>query len=120
VNDEPGVGAQGTVIVSRQFWNAVVHLNAGFAYTRGHNADLVGSIIMEGPRSWPVKPVFELFSEHELGGPSAVVTGLVGMIWRKSDALAFDAGIRVARAAGEGLVEGRLGLTFAVDVLNHG
>lgn len=116
VNDEPGIGAQAAIIVSRELANIVVHINGGIAYNRAHNVDLIGSVILEGPFRWTVRPVFELFSEDDLAGPFAI-TALVGAIWRESAALAFDAGIRVGRDAGSGLVEGRLGLTFAIDLL---
>jgi hypothetical protein len=119
VNDEPGVGAQTTVIVSRRFSIAVLHVNAGIAYNRAHNVELVGSMIVEGPPAWRVKPVLELFSEDDLAGPFAA-TVLAGVIWLASDSLSFDAGLRIGRAAGQPLSEGRLGLTFAIDVLGGG
>jgi hypothetical protein len=51
---------------------------------------------------------------------TALATRLVGVIWRRSASLAFDAGFRAGGAAGQPLIEGRLGLTFAVDVLGRG
>jgi hypothetical protein len=116
LNDEAGVGALAAVIVSRRFSQAMVHLNGGVALSRTRDLALVGSVILEGPPTWVVRPVFELFSEGQVGGPF-VLTGLVGVIWRSSDSLAFDAGVRAGRSAGHPLIEGRLGLTFAVDVL---
>src|SRR5207237_7930111 len=112
------VGAQAAVIVSRRFSQAMIHLNGGAAFSRSHELQLVGSVILEGPPAWLVRPVFEFFSDGQVGGPFAV-TGLGGAIWRCSDALAFDAGVRAGRAAGQTLIEGRLGLTFAVDVLSR-
>jgi hypothetical protein len=41
---------------------------------------------------------------------------LVGAIWRASDALSFDAGLRTAREAGQAVLEARLGLTFALSI----
>jgi hypothetical protein len=119
LNDEPGVGAQAVVIVSRRFSQAMIHVNGGVAFSRSHDLELVGSVIVEGPPAWVVRPVFELFSEGQVAGPFAL-TGLAGVIWRRSDSLAFDAGVRAGRAAGQTLVEGRLGLTFAIDVLGRG
>ena len=54
-----------------------------------------------------------------MAGPFAI-TGLAGVIWRRSDTLAFEAGLRAGRAARQPLVNGRLGLTFAVDILARG
>lgn len=119
VNGEPGVGAQAALIVSRRFSQTMIHLNGGVAFSRSHDLALMGSIIVEGPPSWTVRPVFELFSEGQVAGPFAL-TGLAGVIWRCTDALAFDAGVRAGRAAGQTLIEGRLGLTFAIDVLAPG
>ena len=119
LNGDPGVGAQATVIVSRRFSRAMIHLNGGVAFSRSHDLDLVSSVIVEGPPAWAVRPVFELFSEGQVAGAFAI-TGLAGVIWRYSDALAFDAGVRAGRAAGRTLIEGRLGLTFAVDLLARG
>jgi hypothetical protein len=119
VNDEAGVGAQTTVIVSRRFSIAVLHVNAGVAYNRAHNVELAGSLIVEGPPAWRLKPVLELFSEDDLAGPFAA-TVLAGVIWLASDSLSFDAAVRVGRAAGQPLLEGRLGLTFAIEVLGGG
>jgi hypothetical protein len=118
LNDEAGVGALAAVIMSRRFSQAMIHLNGGVVYSRSHDLVPVGSVIVEGPPTWVVRPVFELFSEGRVGGPFAL-TGLVGLIWRSSDSLAFDAGVRAGSAAGHPLIEGRLGLTFAVDVLGH-
>jgi hypothetical protein len=119
LNDEPGVGAQAVVIVSRRVSQTMIHLNGGVAFSRSHDLDLVGSVIVEGPPAWVVRPVFELFSAGQVAGPF-VLTGLAGMIWRRSETLAFDAGVRAGRVAGQPLVEGRLGLTFAIDLLARG
>ncbi len=119
VSDEAGVGAQAAVIVSRRFSQATIHLNGGVVFSRSHDLVPVGTVIVEGPPTWVVRPVFELFSEGRVGGPFAL-TGLVGLIWRSSDSLSFDAGVRAGSAAGYPLIEGRLGLTFAVDVLGRG
>jgi len=116
VNDEPGVGAQGTVIVSRRFTDLTAHLNLGLALTRDKHLDLPGSLILEGPWRWAVRPVLELFSEFREPDQVAI-SGLGGFIWRTSDSMAIDAGVRFGRASGQPLLEGRLGLTLSLDVL---
>jgi len=116
LNDEPGIGAQATAIVSHRFGYVTAHLNVGVALARDKHLHVPGSLIVEGPWTWAVRPVFEVFSEFQ--EPSQVIlTGLGGVIWRVSDSVAIDAGLRVGRASGEPLLEGRLGLTMSLDLL---
>src|SRR5438270_2023292 len=117
VNDEPGIGAQAAAIVSQRFGPVTAHFNAGAALARAKRIDLIGSIIVEGPLSWSLRPVFEAFSQLE-GGEQATVSALAGLIWRWSDSLAFDAALRAGRASGQPLVEARLGATFAFGVFS--
>src|SRR5262249_46378705 len=112
LNDEPGVGAQGTAIVSYRLGPVTTHFNAGLAVSRAKQVDVVGSVIVEGPWTWPVRPVSEVLAGLE-GGSETIITGLVGFIWPASDRLAFDGGFRFGRAAGQSLYEVRLGLTFS-------
>jgi hypothetical protein len=116
VNDEPGVGAKGTVVVSRRFADLTAHLNVGVALSRDRRLELPGSLILEGPWRWTVRPVVELFSQFREPG-QVVVSALGGIIWRASESLAIDAGLRAGRAAGQPLLEGRLGLTISLDLL---
>jgi len=119
LNDEPGIGAQGTAIVSYRFSHTTAHLNAGVALSRDKHLDLPGSLIFEGPWSWVVRPVVELFLEFQ--EPDRVVaSGLGGLIWRTSDWLAFDAALRAGRASGQPLTEARFGLTISIDLLGKG
>ena len=60
-------------------------------------------------------PFREVFVQPELGGDTGV-SGLVGAIWRASAALSFDAGVRLAREAGDSVLELRAGLTFTLDL----
>ena len=62
-----------------------------------------------------MRPVSEVFVQPELGIDTAI-SGLVGAIWRVSNAVSLDAGLRMAREAGQGVVEGRLGLTFGLPL----
>jgi len=118
VNDEPGIGAQAAAIVSQRFGPVTAHFNAGAALARTKRVDLIGSIILEGPWNWSVRPVFEAFSQLE-GGQQATVSALAGAIWRWSDSLACDSALRVGRASGQSLLEARLGLTFSLDLLGR-
>jgi hypothetical protein len=116
LHDEPGIGAQATGIVSNRLGPLTAHFNAGVALSRDQRVDLAGSIILEGPWTWPVRPVFEGFTGVE-GAKDITVSGIAGLIWPASDALAFDAGLRVGSTAGQPLYEVRLGLTFSFGVL---
>src|SRR5204863_4500814 len=80
VNDEPGVGVQGAAILSHRFGPVTGHLNAGLALSRAKRIDVVGSVILEGPRMWPVRPVSEVFAQLE-AGDETTVTALAGLIW---------------------------------------
>jgi hypothetical protein len=65
--------------------------------------------------AWAVRPVGEVFVERERDLPTTV-SGLVGTIWRASDALSFDAAVRLARAGGVSTTELRVGLTWGFSV----
>jgi len=116
VNDEPGIGAQAAGIVSQRFGPVTAHFNAAAALARAKRLDLIGSVILEGPWSWSVRPVFEVFSQLE-GAERATFSALAGLIWPWSDSLAFDTALRLGRASGQPLLEARLGLTFSLDLL---
>ncbi len=57
------------------------------------------------------KGEMEMFVEYERDLP-ATVSGLIGTIWRASEGLSFDAGVRLARAGGVNAAELRAGLTW--------
>ena len=98
-------------IVSQRWEWGTVHLNAETAITRDHHGDLFVSAIIEGPSKWTVRPVAEIFYEREFG-QQETVSGLVGLIWRVSDKLAFDVGLRHALTNSHPVNEVRAGLTF--------
>jgi hypothetical protein len=77
-------------------------------------APFVGTIV-EGPASWKVRPVAEIFYENEFG-KAQTVSGLLGLIWQVNDKLAFDVGIRTARTNGHTVNEIRAGLTVGFDL----
>src|SRR5438552_2972007 len=73
--------------------------------------DLFLGAILEGPYSWAVRPVAEVFGEQASGSPR-ITSGLVGAIWRFRDGLSFDVGIRRAHDGDQTIRELRLGLTL--------
>jgi hypothetical protein len=98
--------------VSQRWDAATVHLNGMLSWTREHEPGAFAGVIVEGPYSWRVRPVAELFVENATGSPHTT-SGLVGAIWRVRDGLSFDVGLRSAHAGDETIRELRLGLTWA-------
>jgi hypothetical protein len=115
VNGQHGTGASVAGIVSQRWEAASVHLNATLAWTREHQPDCFLGAIVEGPYSWPVRPVAELFTERAREN-ARITSGLVGAIWRVRDGLSFDVGLRSTQAGGEPIRELRLGLTWTFSL----
>jgi hypothetical protein len=112
VHGEHGTGLSAAGVVSQRWSAATVHLNAALTWTREHVPGIFTGVILEGPYSWRVRPVAEVFTEHA-SGSARVMSGLVGGIWRVRDGLSFDVGLRSAHAGDEPIHELRLGLTWA-------
>jgi hypothetical protein len=106
-----GVGASLAGIVSQRWDWGTIHLNAETALTRDHRGDVFVGAILEGPSTWTVRPVAEVFYENEFGKMDTV-SGLVGLIYRVRDNLSFDVGIRHALTNGHPVNEVRAGVTF--------
>lgn len=107
-----GTGATCAGIASQRFEAATVHLNVASTRTRDHRQSRFLGVIVEGDSEAPVRPVTELFVEHDNAG-SLTRSALLGVIWKHGEELSFDAGIRHARTDGETLTEVRLGLTWS-------
>jgi len=69
------------------------------ALTRDHHGDLFLGAIVEGPSTWTVRPVAEIFYENEFG-KEQTFSGLIGLIYRVRDNLSFDVAIRHALTGG--------------------
>ena len=115
LNTDNGTGASFGGIVSQRWPWMTAHVNLAAALTRDQHADLFGGTILEGPWHWTVRPVAEIFVEREFAR-ATTVSGLLGAIWRLSDELAFDVGVRRAAVGGHTVDEVRAGLTFSVAV----
>jgi hypothetical protein len=115
INGEPGVGAIGALIISQRWTDLTVHVNGGATWTRAHTPGVFGALILEGHDAWTVRPVAEVFVEHERDLPTAV-SGLIGTIWRASDRLSFDAAVVRGRTLGVNTTELRAGLTWDFSV----
>ncbi|WP_245287057.1 hypothetical protein [Bradyrhizobium sp. Tv2a-2] len=108
---DSGVGASFAGIVSQRWDWGTIHLNAQTALTRDHHGDLFLDAIVEGPNTWTVRPVAEVFYENEFG-KEETFSGLVGLIYRVSDDLSFDVAVRHALTGGHPVNEIRAGVTF--------
>ncbi|HEX8909472.1 MAG TPA: hypothetical protein VF805_09735 [Anaeromyxobacteraceae bacterium] len=115
VHGDSGVGAEWALIVSQRWRDLTVHLNGAAAWTRAHAPGVFAGIILEGHDAWAVRPVAEVFVEHERDLPTTV-SGLLGTIWRASDKLSLDAAVRRARAGDVDTTELRVGLTWGFSV----
>lgn len=111
VHGEKGTGLSVAGIVSQRTEAVSVHLNAVLEWTREHEPGLFLGAILEGPYSWAVRPVAEVFGEQASGSPR-IVSRLVGAIWRYREGLSFDVGMRKAHDGNEIVRELRLGLTW--------
>lgn len=106
-----GVGASLAGIVSQRWDWGTINLNVEMVLTRDHHADVFVGAILEGPSTWTVRPVAEVFYENEFG-KMETISGLVGLIYRVRDNLSFDVGIRYALTNGHPVDEIRAGVTF--------
>jgi hypothetical protein len=114
---ESGTGFSTAGILSQRSDLGTVHLNSVLSLTRSHRADLLLGAILEGPYTWAVRPVAEVFVEQQVGG-GRTRSNLFGAIWRIRDGLSFDLGVRQAHVGSEGVHEVRLGLTWSVSWRN--
>jgi hypothetical protein len=111
---EHGTGGTCAGIVSQQMGFATVHLNAALTRTRDKANARFAGIIVEGSGA-TVRPVAELFTERDNRGGRAD-SMLVGALWKHSEDLVFDIGLRRAREDGERVTEVRAGLTWSFQM----
>jgi hypothetical protein len=69
-------------------------------------------VILEGPSTWKVRPVVEVFYD-KVWTETETRSVLAGAIWQVRDDLSFDAAYRYALVSGRPVNEIRAGLTFA-------
>lgn len=112
----PAAGISGAAIVSQRFSWGTVHFNSKLALTRDHDAELFFGAILEGPSTWKIRPVAEVFYERDFGSGHEV-SGLIGAIWQIRDNLALDLGYRHGWTDTAQSHEVRLGLTFSLQIL---
>lgn len=99
-------------------WPALaVHLNLGNDLLTSVHYVAVGSLILEGPDSWRVRPVAELLLERDFGGPK-LTNGLersvlVGAIMPCGEAWSLDLALRHGVRDDAQVDEARLGFTWS-------
>jgi hypothetical protein len=116
VNDARGFGAYAGAIMSTCLGESlIIHWNVEVQVLRQtYDLDIFGGAILEPPPSkYVVRPVAELFVEHNFGG-TQTYSALVGAIWRVSEKLSLDAALREALLAGQNVSELRAGFSWAI------
>jgi len=117
VNGDGGFGASLNAIVSQRWKDFTIHIDDWAELTRGDlHVDWFTGVILEGPFDVPVRPVGELFVEHEWVANVTTWSALAGAIWRARDGLDIDVGLRVARVGDERASEVRLGFAWTLGV----
>ncbi len=115
IHEVSSFGASLAVITSYRWSFGAIHWNEWGEYTREHHFSLFSGVILEGPHDWTVRPVAELFVEHEFN-VETTYSALMGTIWAVDDAFSLDLGVRGALIEGDSAVEVRLGFTWAVPI----
>ncbi|MFS2136250.1 hypothetical protein [Duganella sp. Dugasp56] len=112
-----GTGGTCAAIASQKFEDVTIHLNTALTRTREKTNTRFLGVILEGSEELAVRPIMEVFAERENNG-GHTNSVLVGAIWKHSEDLAFDVGLRHARADGININEVRMGLTWSYAMHN--
>ena len=106
-------GFGGSLIVSQPlpFARTMLHLNAELERTPEQQPGRFVSVILEGPETWPVRPVGEFSWERE-GDETGVRSFLGGIIWQTRQGLTMDAAVKTIDGGEEHGLELRTGFTW--------
>jgi hypothetical protein len=115
IDNDPGVGFSWAGIVSQRWDWGTAHFNVETNLTRDQHAEEFLDVILEGPSTWIVRPVFETFYD-KVWTQSETRSVLLGAIWQVKDELSFDVAYRYALENGRAVNEIRAGLTYAFKV----
>jgi hypothetical protein len=115
INTDPGVGFSWSGIVSQRWDWGTAHFNVETNLTRDQHGEAFLDVILEGPSTWKVRPVVEVFYD-KIWTQTETRSALVGAIWQVDNDLAFDAAFRYALVNGRPVNEIRAGVTFAFKV----
>jgi hypothetical protein len=108
----PSTGASCAVITSLSGSAGAMHLNGALIRTRERTTNRFVGVIIEGPGAWTVRPVAEIVTQR-IPSEARINSVLLGAIWKRSDNLSFDLGLRKGRADGENIAEAKIGLTWS-------
>ena len=93
IEAETGFGASLALLFAWQTDVGTLHANVWLNYTQDETFDVFGSVAVEGPPGWPVRPTAELYVDVDDGEP--YVSGLVGAVGDVSDEFSLQGGVRV-------------------------
>jgi hypothetical protein len=112
VNGDHGTGFAWSGIVSQRWDWGTAHFNVEANLTRDQHGENFVGLILEGPSTWKVRPVFEVFYD-KVWTLTETKSVLLGAIWQVEHDLSLDAAYRYATVNGRAVNEIRAGLTFA-------
>jgi len=114
IRADDGAGLAWAFLASdRHDWGAW-HFNLGPTLTRDGRGGMFAGAILEGPDSWPLRPVAEIRYEKTYGGEE-MIAGLAGVIIPVRGGLSFDIALRHARQGGRPDEQLRAGITFDLN-----
>ena len=114
INADNGAGLAFAFLASdRKDWGAW-HFNIGPTLSRDGHGGMFAGAILEGPESWPVRPVAEVRYEKTFGGEE-VIAFLGGVIIPVREGLSLDIALRHARQGGRPDEQLRAGITFDLE-----
>ncbi len=110
-NGEVGIGGSACLIVSFETGPMVFDVNVQGNYDLEHHPELFGSVILEGSRSFPMRPVTEIAVTRVFGG-ATTFSALAGGIWKARKAADIDFGVEALSTDGVPMGRLRIGLTW--------
>jgi hypothetical protein len=111
IGSEDGAGFEWTGILSQRWDWGTIHLNIAGLLSREQTAGMFGGLVIEGPDSWPIRPVAEVNYERDSSFQNTYSV-LVGAIWKVKKHLAFDLAFRHAEMNARPDEQVRAGVTF--------
>ena len=94
VGAQEGPGAQIGLLLGQQWDAGTLHANVFATYTTWDSFDLFVAVAMEGPPEWSVRPLVEVWYDHDTYYGD-LLSGLVGFYADTSDVLTLEIGARV-------------------------
>jgi hypothetical protein len=111
INTQDGAGFELAGLASRRWEWGTIHINVAPELTRDQRLGIFTGLIVEGPDSWPVRPVAEVNYQRAFSTDEETSI-LVGAIWKLKEKLALDLGFRHAWVNRRPDEQVRAGITF--------